>query len=139
MEARLGLADLARSTFDRRTRLDPDALRKSKPMRNPDVRTHDHEDGSSLLEAPLEDVARGIIRFLAKRSSEPRTKKFELEPIGAFVWGLCDGKTTFETISRKLREKYKMNRLEADAALIAFLQMLAQRGLVTLMVEDKSR
>lgn len=58
-------------------------------------------------------------------------KSFELEPVGALVWSLCDGRHTFESISQKLRDRYKMNRLEADAALSAFLKMLGQRGLIT--------
>ena len=62
------------------------------------------------------------------------TKKFELEPVGAFCWQLFDGQNTVETISRKLREAYKMNRLEADASLNAFLQMLSAKSLITLQV-----
>jgi hypothetical protein len=60
-----------------------------------------------------------------------------LEPVGAFVWSLCDGKHTFEGISRKLREEFKLSRLESDASLSAFLQMLSQRKLITMMVAEK--
>jgi hypothetical protein len=132
----VGLADLARSTFDRRTRLDPDRLRKARPLRNPIVETEVQEDGIVILAAPLEQVARGLVRLLARRSAKPSVKRYELEPVGALVWSLCDGKTSFERISKQLRDTYRMNRLEADASLIAFLQMLAERRLVTLYVEQ---
>jgi len=74
---------------------------------------------------------------LAAKAGRPDQKQFELEPIGAFVWNLCDGKHTFEGISKKLREHFKLNRLEADASLSAFLQMLSQRKLITMMVSQK--
>lgn len=107
-------------------------LRKAKPEQNPAVVTHEQPDGSVLLVAPLAEQGRGFMGWMAKRMQMPDSKTFELEPVGAFVWNHCDGKQTFETISRKLRERYKMNRLEADAALTSFLQTLGQRRLISL-------
>lgn len=118
--------------------LDPAKLRKAKPLRNPIVEAKELEGGSIELEAPLDVVGKKMTSALAKRMGAPETKRFELEEVGAFVWKHCDGQHTFETISRKLREKYKMTRLESDAALSSFLQMLSQRRLITLMVaKDK--
>ena len=134
MEAKLGLVDLAKSVIDRSENLQPDQLKKSKPLRNPDVCQEIEEDGSLLLLAPLVQQGRGVAGMLAKWMKTPDVKKFELEPVGAFVWNLCDGRHTFEGISRALREEFKMNRLEADASLLAFLQMLSQRRLITLTV-----
>ncbi|MDR3691302.1 MAG: PqqD family protein [Fimbriimonas sp.] len=129
------LVDLVRKTVDRTERLDPEKLRKAKPLRNPDVTFESIEDGSLLLSAPLSSQGRGMVGMIAKWMKAPDRKKFELEPFGAFVWNLCDGKHTFEGISKGLRETYKLNRLEADASLLAFLQMLSQRRLITMMVE----
>ncbi len=134
MEAAMDLVRLAKNTFDRTERIDPDKLRKAKPLKNPSVTQEITEEGALLLIAPLTQQGRGIVGALAKWLKAPDQKKFELEPVGAFVWNLCDGRTTFEGISKKLREQFKMNRLEADAALLAFLQMLSQRRLITLMV-----
>jgi len=129
----MGLADLAKK-FDRRPRLSPEQLKGAKPLRNPAVLSETIADGSEVLRAPLITQGRGIAGWMAKRMNAPDVKTFELEPVGAFVWHLCDGQHTFETISRKLRNQFKMNRLEADASLTAFLQMLSQRRLITLMV-----
>ncbi len=74
------------------------------------------DDGTAALDAPLAQQGRGFAAMLARWMKAPTTKKFELEPVGAFVWSLCDGAHSFDAISRKLRERYKMNRLEADAA-----------------------
>lgn len=87
-----------------------------------------------ILEAPLAQQGKGVAAWIARRMRMPATKKFELEPVGAFLWELFDGNHTVETISRRLREAYKMNRLEADASLNAWLQMLSQRRLITLQV-----
>jgi len=133
----MGLADLAKGVFDRRTKIDPQALRKAKPIHNAFVESEDLEDGSVVLVAPLTTQGTGFLGRFAQKAGKKANKQFELEPIGAFVWRLCDGKHTFEGISRKLREEFKLNKVEADASLSAFLQMLAQRKLITMMVVEK--
>jgi len=75
-------------------------------------------------------------KIVARAASQPVAKQYELEEVGAFVWSLLDGKRTFSAISKQLQSKYKMNRAEADASLAAFLQMLAERGLISLLVKN---
>jgi hypothetical protein len=83
-------------------------------------------------------VLKGLIgKWLAHSGGQIPTRQYELEEVGSFVWGLIDGKRTFDALSRQLQSKYRMNRLEADTALEAFLKMLAERGLITLMVKTK--
>jgi hypothetical protein len=89
------------------------------------------------LQAPMSPGGKGWLSTMAKATKMPDVRRFELEPVGAFVWRMCDGKHTFEGISRRLREEFKMKRVEADAALGAFLQMLSQRKLITLMVKGQ--
>lgn len=133
----MGLADVAKGFFDRRTRIDPEILRKAKPLRNAFVEFEKLEDGSIVLSAPLSTQGSGLLGRFAQKAGRPDRKQFELEPVGAFVWDICDGKHTFEGISRKLRERFKLSKVEADASLSAFLQMLAQRKLITMMVVEK--
>jgi len=133
----MGLARLLKNTFDRKPQLSPESLRKAIPLRNPDANIVAEADDSIVIEAPLRQTSTGIVRLLAKSSKAPEMKRFEMEAVGAYVWKLCDGTQTFEGISKMLREKYKMQRVEADAALAAFLQMLAQRKLITLMVKGQ--
>ncbi|CAN5552800.1 hypothetical protein BH11ARM1_BH11ARM1_08810 [soil metagenome] len=135
MEARLDLAGLV----FRKPKFSPEQLRKAKITRNPNVKWELAADGSLLLEAPLADQGKGFAAWLAKRMQMPDTKKFELEPVGGFLWELFDGNHTVETISRKLKEEYKMNRIEADASLNAFLTMLAQRRLITILIPTKKK
>ena len=130
----MGLVELAKRAVDPRAKLSPEQFKKAKPVRNPAVTWDQTDDGGLVLEAPLAQQGRGITAWLAAKMKMPATKKFELEPIGAFLWPLFDGKHTVDTISRKLREEFKMNRLEADASLMAFLQMLTHKKLITMMI-----
>lgn len=130
----MGLVQVAKRLIDRSETIKPEQLRTSKPLRNPEVDQSIGDDGSVLLLAPLIRQGTGMMGLMAKWMKAPDHKKFELEPVGAFVWNLCDGRHTFEGISKKLREQFKMNRVEADAALLAFLQMLSQRRLITLTI-----
>jgi len=133
----MGLVELAKGVFERRAKVDVSELRKSKPIRNTFVVAEELEGGSLVLQAPLSTQGRGVLGRMAKKAGKPDVKHFELEQVGAFVWNLCDGKHTFDAISKKLRDEFKLSRLEADASLSAFLQMLSQRKLITMMVASK--
>ena len=127
---------MLKSLFSRKTQIDPSVLRKSKPTRNLAVSYEILEDGTAMLDAPLR-AQQGLAGALARKMKAPETKKFELEAVGAYVWELCDGRHTFEGIAKKLRERFKMNRLEAEASLGAFLQTLLRKGLVSIAIKDR--
>lgn len=111
-------------------------LRKTCPLRNPDVQTLSDDQGNIFLDAPLTEQ-KGFMGFVARLAKAPNTKRFELEEVGAFVWSMCDGETTVEGIGKKLHERFKMSRFEAETALAAFLQTLGRRGLITLVAKKK--
>lgn len=127
----MGLVSRIRGMVEGRKGPSPKAFRASKPLRNPNVSVVAQSDEGTVLECPVRED-RGWMGRIARMSKQNPVKKFELEPVGAYVWELCDGKHTFEGIARKIAERFKMNRLEAETALVAFLKMLGQRGLITL-------
>ncbi len=112
-------------------------LPASKPVRNPEAVWVESDDGTVSIELPLAGPKAGPMLSIARLIKRSDRSRFELEQVGAVVWKLCDGQSTVEGISRKLRERFRMNRLEADAALGAFLQMLARRRLIVLDVRNK--
>jgi len=120
----------------RQPRLDMERMRSAKPLRNPSVSFLEGEHGSLLLTAPLEVTRGGLVSILVRRMNLPPSKQFELDPVGAFVWEQCDGSTRFSTIAARLRSRFKMNRLEAEASLATYLQTLNRRRLVTAVFED---
>src|SRR3569832_505135 len=104
----------------RPAKLSAEALRKAKPIRNPDV-TELECEGVLSLRGPA--VLRGMLgKWFAKSSPEPVFKTYELEEIGSFVWSQIDGKRSFDSLAKSLQTRYKMNRLESEASLEAFLR-----------------
>ncbi len=89
------------------------------------------EDGTVVVRAPVRSpgwlgrLLRSLFRF-------PEWKEVELEPVGAFVWSLCDGRLTGKGVSEALSQKYQLNPAEAEASLTVFLTQLAVRGLIRL-------
>lgn len=67
----------------------------------------------------------------------PDDKQVELEPIGAFVWNLCDGKRTVQGITEALQREFKITKVEAEASLLAFLDTLMKRRYVALEMPKK--
>ena len=132
----MALAGLRKIIGTNPKRLTLEAYASARPLQNPLVETFGFEDGARLR-APLQTQGTGLMGLMAKWAKMPDTKEFELETVGAFVWQLCDGKNTTDAIAAKLRERFKMNRLEAETALAAFLEMLAKRRLITMAVPVK--
>lgn len=137
MDSGMGLAGLRRLITGSPRRLSKEAYAKARPTRNPLVEACEHE-GGLILRAPLQTQGTGILGLLARWAKMPDVKEFELEAVGAFVWDLCDGDHTTEVLGRKLRERFKMNRLEAETALAAFLETLGRRRLITLVLPKPS-
>ncbi|CAN5678081.1 PqqD family protein [soil metagenome] len=127
-----------KAEFDKRKGLSPEVLRRAKPVRNPAVESEIIENGV-VLRAPLDTQPRPWLGKLARKMNLPQTRTFELEAVGATVWELCDGKQTFAGITDELRKRYKMNRLEAEASLTAFLQTLSQRRLITMLLPKEGK
>lgn len=130
----MGLVSDLKARFERPA-MDPRVLRGAKPLRNPNVVATENGTGVTLVGTAARP--RGLGAIAERWMRLPPTKTFELEEVGAFVWRRCDGATTFDAISKALCKEYKMNRLEADASLSAFIQTLTQRGLVTILVKQK--
>lgn len=131
----MALAELKRLVGGSPRRLPREVYDHALPMRNALVEVDPLEDGLRLR-APLQTQGTGFMGILARWAKMPDTKEFELEAVGAFVWDLCDGRHTTHTIARKLRERFRMNRLEAETALAAFLELLSRRRLIHLTVPD---
>lgn len=67
----------------------------------------------------------------------PDDKQVELEPVGAFVWNLCDGKRSVKSIVDALQKEYKITKVEAEASLLAFLESLLKRKYIALEMPKK--
>jgi hypothetical protein len=104
-------------------------------VQNQRLRVERSAEGVITLYAPFQ--APPFIQRIARWFGAPARAgeaKIELDEIGSFVWDLCDGTRTVREMVAGLAEKYKLNRKEAEAALISFLRTLAGRNLVAIVI-----
>lgn len=102
----------------------------SKPIRNPAVEWEKTEKGEVVIKIKLEPSKPGLFSGFVK---EPTERKIVLDKIGSFVWELMDGERTVSAIAEQVSERFKLHRREAQSSLLAYLQMLASKGLVALV------
>ena len=102
------------------------------PVRNPDLVTHESEDGLVAVELPRrKDWVGGALGFLF---FVPDSKPVQLDEVGSFVWKLCDGEHTVNEIADALAAEYKLNRREVDVSLTQYLQTLGKRGMIAFAI-----
>ena len=112
----------------------PDVDRKAamtlRPGRNSLLTWEKKEGGEILLTVPQNDTVPKITKMMAKYLKVPNERRVELDEVGAFVWELCDGNNTVDSIVQKTSKHYKMNRREAEVSVTMFLQMLHERNFI---------
>jgi hypothetical protein len=108
-----------------------------KPLRNPDVNWGPQEPDDSqplIIEIPLQrkPVPKPILWFASKlaRRKPPDKRRLELDPVGAFVWRAADGERTVRQLIWQLAAEYKLNRRDAETALLEFMGKLSVRNLL---------
>jgi len=116
----------------------PERLRLCKILRNSAV-TENASPNGLILSLPLATHGTGLAGFAARLAKAPLNRTYELEEVGAFVWSCCDGKQSFDSISKKLASTFKMGRLESEVALSEFVKMLARRGLVIVVESSREK
>lgn len=101
---------------------------QSVPFRNPKVKWETDERGEVSLIIPADQ--KRLFRILIRLMDLPKTRVVLLDKVGSFVWQECDGEQTFEQISRRLSERFRMTRRESETSLAAFFRNLGKRGIL---------
>jgi Coenzyme PQQ synthesis protein D (PqqD) len=108
-----------------------------KPLRNPKVDWSpdtSNDSGPITINIPLQrrPVPKSVLWFATKlaRRKPPDTRKLLLDPVGSFVWRNADGSRTVRKLIWDLAAEYKLNRRDAEIALIEFLGKLSSRNLI---------
>ncbi len=107
-----------------------------KPVKNPYLEWNKSEKGEAEIILKAEN-RKG--KGLSKLVSIPKEKRVILDKIGTFVWERCDGKHTVEKIAQELCDKYKMVPQEAEVSLSNYLQQLAERRFIGVLVPKKRK
>ncbi len=72
----------------------------------------------------------GLRRVLARVLKVPNTRTIELDEFGTKIWEQCDGTRTVEQLVQFTCREYTLNRRQGEVSVVAFMRMLAQRGLI---------
>lgn len=101
-----------------------------RPVRNSQLTWEKQDGGEVLLTVPQRQDVGWLTRTLARWLKAPLERHVELDAVGGFVWELCDGTLTVESVVQKAARQFKMNRREAEVSVTTFLQMLHERNFV---------
>jgi hypothetical protein len=110
--------------------IDRQAALTLRPGRNSLLTWEKRETGEMLLTVPQNQKVGRITRQMAKWLRAPTERHVELDEVGGFVWELCDGAHTIESIVQRTGKQYKMSRREAEVSVTMFLQMLHERNFI---------
>ena len=119
----------------RRTpRISREDMLASKPTRNEAVEWDRDENGDICI-TMVRSKASWKLELLAKILYLPDRRRVVLDEVGSGVWEMCDGATTVAMMIRRLSERYKLNRKEAEISLLHYLRQLGKKKLVGFLVE----
>ena len=110
---------------------------QSIPFRNPAVKWEMDEQGEVSLIIPADQ--KRVFRVLIRLMDLPKTRVVVLDAVGSFVWNECDGEQTFQQISKRLSERFRMTRRESETSLAAFFRALGKRGMLVFAAPEAAR
>ena len=108
-----------------------------RPVRNGAIEWETNEEGEALLKVPRRtDRVGKLVGFWFRM---PEARAVQLDEVGTYVWGLCDGTNTVEGIVKHTCRQYKMNRREVEISVTRYLQMLAERNFIGFYEKSQAR
>jgi len=105
---------------------------QSVPTINPYIKWHINAEDRVVL--TIKTPNKLFVKLAALIFPIPKENSIVLDEIGSFVWQLFDGNKTVEQIILKIKEKYKLNRKEAEASTIEYIKILVKRRYIMLFV-----
>lgn len=113
-----------------------DDIMKSRPIRNSVIKWEQSEKGEVSLIIPQKNVL--WVRIISKIFMLPNSRVVILDEVGSFVWSLCDGYNSIDTIVKALCNRYKLTHKEAETSLLEYFRKLGRRGIIGFAVTKKS-
>ncbi len=113
-----------------------DDIMKSRPVRNSVIKWEQSEKGEVSLIVPQKDVL--WVRIISKVFMLPNSRVVVLDEVGSFVWTLCDGYNSIDTIVKALCNRYKLTHKEAETSLLEYFRKLGRRGIIGFVVTKKA-
>jgi hypothetical protein len=96
-----------------------------------------HQGGGDVVASVPIPKPRFLVPPLSWLLPFSRVRRVRLEPVGAAVLNLCDGRRTVEAVIESFAAGQRLSFREAQLPVTEFLRQLAQRGLVAIVGKDK--
>ncbi|HCQ01189.1 MAG TPA: hypothetical protein DIT99_11065 [Candidatus Latescibacteria bacterium] len=107
-------------------------LLRSKPIRNSRLKWEENTDGEVVLAIPRRRT--WWLNLVSRVFYVPSKRTVVLDEIGSWLWSLCDGQNTVDHVITTVRERYKLERKEAEVSTLTYLKQLMEKGLIGLAV-----
>ncbi|MDM8008872.1 MAG: PqqD family protein [Phycisphaerae bacterium] len=124
----------------RRRKKDPGPSREmllaARPLRNPNI-TEKEIDGGGL-ELTVSLPRSRLFRWLSGGRNDPIVRRYQLDAVGVETWRMIDGQTTIMTMIERLASTHGMQQRQAEAAMLAYLRTLTQRGIMMLALPHEN-
>ena len=105
----------------------------SRPTRNELIKWEKTDSGEARITVERQDTWK--IRLLSRIFYVPRERNITLDEVGTEVWQMCNGRTSVAQMIEGLRQKYKLDRKEAEVSLLSYLKTLGQKRFVGFVIE----
>lgn len=92
------------------------------------------DSGRTLVVLRVANLRRSRWSLLARLAPKVAERRFALDELGVEVFNQIDGKRTVRDLIDLFAATHKVNRREAELSVAAFIRMLAQRGIVSVVV-----
>ena len=117
--------------------MDNKTLMGVKPVRNPALDWRTEENETVIITVKRKEKT--LEKIFGKIFPIPKFKRIRLDEVGSFVWKLCNGENTIDTIIKKLSSEYKLTKREALVSLLSYLRTLSSKNLIYFVVPQKIR
>lgn len=107
-----------------------DVVLRAKPLRNPRLEWERTGDDEICLLIPRSGDPMGTI--LSRLFKAPPHRRVMLDEVGSFVWEMCDGEHSIESIVNATGKKYNITRRECETSVGVYLKTLGERKYVSL-------
>ena len=114
-------------------RLTREAMMDSRPARNDILKWEKNETGEARITVVRQENWK--TRLLSKVFYIPGERTITLDEVGTEVWQMCDGHTSVAKMIEGLREKYQLDRKEAEVSLLSYLKTLGQKRFIGFVLE----
>ena len=96
------------------------------------IRTCDYETQNGLVTVFYKDRKPSFVEKIFFKKNLAKPYKIDLDNIGSFVWGLCDGNNNVQTIINKTEAEFGSQVAPADNRVKLFIEQLSKNKLLSL-------